>query len=197
MNELLELELWRIIDQGNHESVGGYFGGGWGSLVYKSSTTRILYLVVAMVVVEQDMRCQSMNPLHELDDGWVVAETVLLLGGLDEAVLRREPKVPSQSSHIGPDRDDASPMSLRLMADGEGDEVGKTTKAELDRSKIVEVGHYCLKMERQAEFQCELEIRRLDDLKEEPPQVSCQEGSDRVSQLNLFKCGPVNAATHT
>ncbi|PPS03402.1 hypothetical protein GOBAR_AA17262 [Gossypium barbadense] len=50
---------------------------------------------------------------------------VLLLGGLDEAVLRKEPKVLCQSSHIGPDRDDPSPMSLRLMADGEGDKVGK------------------------------------------------------------------------
>ncbi|PPS12727.1 hypothetical protein GOBAR_AA07906 [Gossypium barbadense] len=50
---------------------------------------------------------------------------VLLLSVLDEAVLRREPKVPSPSSHIRPDRDDPSPMSLRLMEDGEGDEVGK------------------------------------------------------------------------
>ena len=33
--------------------------------------------------------------------------------------------MPSQSSHIGPDRDDPSPMSLHLMADGEGDEVSK------------------------------------------------------------------------
>ncbi|PPS12958.1 hypothetical protein GOBAR_AA07684 [Gossypium barbadense] len=28
MNGLLELELWRIIGQGNDESGGGYFGGG-------------------------------------------------------------------------------------------------------------------------------------------------------------------------
>ncbi|PPS19693.1 hypothetical protein GOBAR_AA00870 [Gossypium barbadense] len=37
------------------ESRGGYSGGVRGSLVYKSCTKRILYLVVAMVVVEQDM----------------------------------------------------------------------------------------------------------------------------------------------
>ncbi|PPR91499.1 hypothetical protein GOBAR_AA29187 [Gossypium barbadense] len=52
MNELLELELWRIIGQGNDESGGGYSGGGRGSLVHKSCTKSILYLVVAMVVVE-------------------------------------------------------------------------------------------------------------------------------------------------
>ncbi|PPR85656.1 hypothetical protein GOBAR_AA35035 [Gossypium barbadense] len=55
MNELLELELWRIIGQGNDESGGGYSGGGRGSLVYKSCAKRVLYLVVAMVVIEQDM----------------------------------------------------------------------------------------------------------------------------------------------
>ncbi|PPS09003.1 hypothetical protein GOBAR_AA11640 [Gossypium barbadense] len=150
MNELLELELWRIIGLGNDESGGGYSGGGRGSLVHKSCAKRTLYLVVAVVVVEQDMAvmenlCQhsemsEYEAPHELDDGWVVARRwvlttwrdiisnvlcVLLLGGLDEAVLRREPKVPSQSSHIGPGRDYPSPMSLHLMADGEGDEVGK------------------------------------------------------------------------
>ncbi|PPS03608.1 hypothetical protein GOBAR_AA17054 [Gossypium barbadense] len=100
-----------------------------------------------------------MKPPYELDDGWVVAET--------------EPEVPSQSSHIGPDKDDPSPMSLRLMADGEGDE---TTKAELDHSRIIEVGHDGLKMERRAEFQCKLKIRRLDDLKEEPPRGTWRNG---------------------
>ena len=55
MNELLELELWRTIGQGNDESGGGYSGGGRGSLVHKSYAKRILYLVVAIVVVEQDM----------------------------------------------------------------------------------------------------------------------------------------------
>ncbi|PPS07426.1 hypothetical protein GOBAR_AA13235 [Gossypium barbadense] len=150
---------------------------------------------------------------------------VLLLGGMDEAVLGR-PKVPSQSSHIGPDRDDPSPMSLRLMADGEGDEVSKvedmpipqgwrksqclggariaggrgrddTTKAELDRSRIVEVGHYGLKMERQAEFQYELEIRRLNDLKEEPPRGTWRNGclisvvgpEDDTTPLLFFEAG--------
>ncbi|PPR96220.1 hypothetical protein GOBAR_AA24447 [Gossypium barbadense] len=47
----------------------------------------------------------------------------LLLGGMDEAVLRG-PKVSCQSSHIGPDRDDPSPMSLLMMVDGEGDKAG-------------------------------------------------------------------------
>ena len=55
MNELLELELWRIIGQSNDESGGGYSGGGRGSLVHKSCAKRILYLVVAMVMVEQGM----------------------------------------------------------------------------------------------------------------------------------------------
>ncbi|PPS06848.1 hypothetical protein GOBAR_AA13803 [Gossypium barbadense] len=45
----------RIIGQDPNKSGGGYSGGGRGSLVHKSSAKRILYLVVAMVVVEQDM----------------------------------------------------------------------------------------------------------------------------------------------
>ncbi|PPS03142.1 hypothetical protein GOBAR_AA17518 [Gossypium barbadense] len=32
MNELLELELWKIIGQGNDKSGGGYSGGGWAGL---------------------------------------------------------------------------------------------------------------------------------------------------------------------
>ncbi|PPS03418.1 hypothetical protein GOBAR_AA17248 [Gossypium barbadense] len=179
-----------------------------------------------------------MKPPHELDDGWVVVEMVgpmtwkdiisnvilvLLLGGLDKAVLKREPEVPSKSSHIGLDRDDSSPMSLRLMADGEGNEVGKVEDVPVRHAPqeigvvsvddtgalspsyqsvgqddvIVEVCHDDLKMEGRAEFHCELEVFRLDDLKEEPLQFSRQEGSDRVSHLNLFKCSPVNAAAHT
>ncbi|PPS04402.1 hypothetical protein GOBAR_AA16259 [Gossypium barbadense] len=78
-----------------------------------------------------------MKPPHELAKmGWWLRRWVLmtwreiisnvlwilLLNGLDEAVLRREPEVPSQSSHIGPDRDDPSPKLLRLMADGGGNE---------------------------------------------------------------------------
>ncbi|PPS07337.1 hypothetical protein GOBAR_AA13305 [Gossypium barbadense] len=112
-------------------------------------------------------------------------------------------------------------MSLRLMADGEGNEVGKvsqgwgkgrclrtvriiggrgrdeTTKAELDRSKIINICHDDLKMEGRAKFHCELEVCQLDDLKEEPPLFSRQESSNRLSHLNLFKCGPVNAAAQT
>ncbi|PPS01559.1 hypothetical protein GOBAR_AA19103 [Gossypium barbadense] len=49
------LILKRIISQGNDKSGGGYSGGGRVSLVHKSCAKRILYLVVAMVVVEQDM----------------------------------------------------------------------------------------------------------------------------------------------
>ncbi|PPS12687.1 hypothetical protein GOBAR_AA07954 [Gossypium barbadense] len=37
------------------ESGGGYSGGDRGSLVHKSCAKRILYLVVAMAMVEQDM----------------------------------------------------------------------------------------------------------------------------------------------
>ncbi|PPR95060.1 hypothetical protein GOBAR_AA25609 [Gossypium barbadense] len=55
---------------------------------------------------------------------------VLLLSGLREAVLRRgssveNPEVPSQLSHIGPDRDDPSPVPLHLVANGEGNKVGE------------------------------------------------------------------------
>ncbi|PPR94613.1 hypothetical protein GOBAR_AA26057 [Gossypium barbadense] len=177
MNELFELELWRIISQGNDES-GGYSGGGRGA-----------------------QRCQSMKPPHGLDDGWVVAET--------------EPEVPCQSSHIGANGDDSFPMPLRLMVDGKGNKIARiiggrgrdevlpafggrvvdvaiegTTEAELDHSRIVEVWHDDLKMEGQAKFHCELEVCQLDDLKEEPPRVSHQKGSDRVNHLNLFMRGP-------
>ncbi|PPS20412.1 hypothetical protein GOBAR_AA00142 [Gossypium barbadense] len=55
MNGFLELELWRIIGQGPDKNGGGYSGSGRGSLGHKSYTKRILYLVVAIVVVEQDM----------------------------------------------------------------------------------------------------------------------------------------------
>ncbi|PPS17232.1 hypothetical protein GOBAR_AA03346 [Gossypium barbadense] len=168
------------------------------------------------------MRCQGADKSYEewWLRGWVFMSWrdiisnvlwVLLIGGLDEAVLRK----------------------LRLMADGEGDEVGKvedvpvrdapqeigvgrgegrrlraariisgrgrdkTSKAELDRSRIVEVCHDDLKTEGRAEFHCELKVCRLDHLKEEPLRFSGQEGSDRVSHLNLFKYGPVNAVAHT
>ncbi|PPS18924.1 hypothetical protein GOBAR_AA01663 [Gossypium barbadense] len=57
-------------------------------------------------------------------------------------------------------------MACRYLKDG-----GRAGALERLGS-IVEVSHDSLKMERQAEFQCELEIRRLDDLKEEPPQPS-------------------------
>ncbi|PPS07973.1 hypothetical protein GOBAR_AA12672 [Gossypium barbadense] len=54
MNELLELGLWRIIGQSNDEGEGGY------SVVvevgfHKCCAKRILYLKLAMVVVEQGM----------------------------------------------------------------------------------------------------------------------------------------------
>ena len=52
-------------------------------------------------------------------------------------------------------------------------------------------------MEGRADFHRELEVCRLDDLKEEPLRVSRQEGLDRVSHLNLFKCRPVNTAAYT
>ncbi|PPS05523.1 hypothetical protein GOBAR_AA15124 [Gossypium barbadense] len=48
----------------------------------------------------------------------------------------------------------------------------RPTKAELEHSRIVEVGHDGLKMKRRVELQSELEIRRLDDLKEKPPRVN-------------------------
>ncbi|PPS09983.1 hypothetical protein GOBAR_AA10661 [Gossypium barbadense] len=44
----------RVLEDNQRKS-GGYSGGRRGSLVHKSCAKRILYLVVAMVVVEQDM----------------------------------------------------------------------------------------------------------------------------------------------
>ncbi|PPS07521.1 hypothetical protein GOBAR_AA13124 [Gossypium barbadense] len=44
-----------VLENNRREGRGGYSGGGRGSLVQKSCVKRILYLVVAMVVVEQDM----------------------------------------------------------------------------------------------------------------------------------------------
>ncbi|PPS05684.1 hypothetical protein GOBAR_AA14963 [Gossypium barbadense] len=52
MNELLELELWRIISQGNDESGGGYSGGGRGSLVHKSYEEVIVVVGQDLAVVE-------------------------------------------------------------------------------------------------------------------------------------------------
>ncbi|PPR97795.1 hypothetical protein GOBAR_AA22873 [Gossypium barbadense] len=48
-------------------------------------------------------------------------------------------------------------------------------------------------VEGRVEFECELEVRRLDDLKKEPSWVSRQKGSDHFSQLDLFNCGLANA----
>ena len=45
-----------------------------------------------------------------------------------------KPKVPSESSHIGLDRDDSSPMSLCLMADGKGNEIGKVEDVPVRRA---------------------------------------------------------------
>ncbi|PPS02224.1 hypothetical protein GOBAR_AA18436 [Gossypium barbadense] len=139
MNELLELELWRIIGQGNDKSGGGYSGGG-----------------------------------------------------------------------RGPNRDDFSPMPLCLIKDGEGNEIGKVEDMPVRHAPqeigvvrvddagalspscqsvgqdgmIVEVCHDDLQIEGQAEFHCELEVHQLDDLKEEPPRFSRQEGSDRGPKGN-------------
>ncbi|PPS11037.1 hypothetical protein GOBAR_AA09604 [Gossypium barbadense] len=136
-----------------------------------------------IVVVRQDMaaienlfhaqRCQSMKPPHELDDGWVVAEMVgpcVMKGHHQECPLGPPTrligrggteKVPCQSSHIGTNGDDSSPMPLRLMANGEGNKIGtlnwgKTTKMELDRSRITKLRHNYLEVESQTEFEFEL-----------------------------------------
>ncbi|PPR84280.1 hypothetical protein GOBAR_AA36433 [Gossypium barbadense] len=45
----------RVLESDRFESGGGYSGGRKGSLGHKSYAKRILYLVVAMVMVEQDM----------------------------------------------------------------------------------------------------------------------------------------------
>ncbi|PPS04337.1 hypothetical protein GOBAR_AA16321 [Gossypium barbadense] len=108
------------------ESGGGYSGGRRGSLGHKSCAKRILSLVVAMVVGEQDIaivenlsrwgfssyvRCQHMKPLHELDERVVVTESVgpravgdiirnvlvgLLFGRLGKKVLGRSSIVSSR-----------------------------------------------------------------------------------------------------
>ncbi|PPR87376.1 hypothetical protein GOBAR_AA33314 [Gossypium barbadense] len=97
--------------------------------------------------------------------------SVLLLGGLDEVVL----EVPCQSSHIVTNGDDSSLMPLRLMANGEDNEIGKpqdeaelryaqlahlTAETELDHSEIIELCYNYLKMKGRVEFECELERNR-------------------------------------
>ncbi|PPR95660.1 hypothetical protein GOBAR_AA25005 [Gossypium barbadense] len=54
----------------------------------------------------------------------------------------------------------------------------RTTKAELNRSRIVKVCHDDLKTEGRVEFHYELEVCQLDDFKEEPPWFSRQKGSN-------------------
>ncbi|PPR95140.1 hypothetical protein GOBAR_AA25532 [Gossypium barbadense] len=63
--------------------------------------------------------------------------------------------------------------------------------------RIIELCHDDLKVKGRAEFECELEVRRLDGLEKEAPWVSRQKGSDHVSQLDFFKCGPVNSTART
>ncbi|PPR84279.1 hypothetical protein GOBAR_AA36432 [Gossypium barbadense] len=97
-DEFLEL---RVLESDRFESGGGYSGGRKGSLGHKSYAKRILYLVVAMVMVEQDMavvenhflRCQHMKSPHELDERVVVTEPVgpRAVGGHHQECPRRRP----------------------------------------------------------------------------------------------------------
>ncbi|PPS07174.1 hypothetical protein GOBAR_AA13477 [Gossypium barbadense] len=58
-DEFLKL---RVLESDRFESGGGYSGCHRGSLGHKSCAKRILYLVVAMVVVEQDMAVMENLP---------------------------------------------------------------------------------------------------------------------------------------
>ncbi|PPS04516.1 hypothetical protein GOBAR_AA16144 [Gossypium barbadense] len=66
-------------------------------------------------------------------------------------------------------------MACRYLRDG--------ARADaLERLGIIELCHNDLKVEGQTKFKCELEVRQLDDLKEEPPWVSSQESSNCISE---------------
>ncbi|PPR91671.1 hypothetical protein GOBAR_AA29012 [Gossypium barbadense] len=60
---------------------------------------------------------------------------------------------------------------------------------------IIKLCHNDLKMEGRIEFDFKLEVRRLDDLEEEPPRVSSQEGPNSVrpeedaAPFHFFKAG--------
>ncbi|PPS18007.1 hypothetical protein GOBAR_AA02582 [Gossypium barbadense] len=126
--------------------------------------------------------------------------------------LRRrveEAEISRQESHIKSDGYDSLLMSLRLMANSEGNEIGKT-RVVGGRSRnegppavggrqvdVAMEGVKIIIVEDRAEFECELKVCRLDDLEKEAPWVSRQKGSDRVSQLDLFKCDLVNATARS
>ncbi|PPS11147.1 hypothetical protein GOBAR_AA09502 [Gossypium barbadense] len=79
-------------------------------------------------------------------------------------------------------------MACRYLKDGGRADI-------LERlGSIVEVGHDGLKMKRRAEFQCELEIRRLNDPKEEPLRrngclISVVEPEDDAAPFLFFEAG--------
>ncbi|PPS12915.1 hypothetical protein GOBAR_AA07725 [Gossypium barbadense] len=54
-HKITTTKMYTFLENNQHKGRGGYSGGGRGSLVHKSCTKRILYQVVAMAVVEQDM----------------------------------------------------------------------------------------------------------------------------------------------
>ncbi|PPR83567.1 hypothetical protein GOBAR_AA37145 [Gossypium barbadense] len=77
----------------------------------------------------------------------------------DTPVVLEEPEVPSQPCHIRPNGNDPLPMSLRLMLNGEGNEIGPVQyptlgrstggldcQVKLDRSQIIKTGHHGMKM---------------------------------------------------
>ncbi|PPS07711.1 hypothetical protein GOBAR_AA12931 [Gossypium barbadense] len=107
-----------------------------------------------------------------------------------------EIKVLHQVSHTRADGNDSLPMPLRLTANGEGDKIGEVeyvfllTTPVLSRHpvrvrarmacRIIELCHNNLKVEGRVEFECELEVSRLDDLKEELPREWVPNFGDRT-----------------
>ncbi|PPS08270.1 hypothetical protein GOBAR_AA12368 [Gossypium barbadense] len=89
-------------------------------------------------------------------------------------------EIPCQSSHIGANGNDSSPMLLCLMANGEGDEIVKG----VSKDKV--------QVEGRTELEHELEVRQLDDLEKEPPWGP--KGNWRNGCL-IFAVGPNDDAT--
>ncbi|PPS16034.1 hypothetical protein GOBAR_AA04544 [Gossypium barbadense] len=104
-----------------------------------------------------------------------------------------EPKVPSQPRHIRPNGDDPFPMLLRLMLNGpvRYRTLGRSTSGLDCQGKIRpfpdhQNGSSGSEDEMLSKILCELEIRLLDNLKEQSPRIGGEEGPNCISKLDLF-----------
>ncbi|PPR84454.1 hypothetical protein GOBAR_AA36257 [Gossypium barbadense] len=145
LNGILELEVWRIIGQGNDKIGRGYSRGGRG------------WVPQPHCPAKRQGQIRACSPYSIKSRSRECRQCQCSIA----ALLECGPRWRESNSGMG------------------------ATK----RSRT--------QMEGQAEFECEHKVRRLDDLEKEAPWVSRLKGSDRVSQLDLFKCGPVNAVART